>query len=377
MDPAAFPEPPVRDKYGYRRGNWTYDCTRERLIFRLEQDKEKAISLVWTPDSAHQTVPEEHPWLFDAVLAREEAHLWKAFRYAAFNTVIMGGLALLNSMHPGRSAQFQILILVCAGVIPLTASFWRLYRLEKFTAETMAGRIAEARYRAWMARRSTPWTWGLLGCIGSVAFAQYLILPWMSVNPMREPILAAGIVKDAVRSGEWWRLFTGTFLHGNPFHLFFNVAALIELSTIVEATFHRMLVPLVFTVAAFSGSIFSLIFLPDKTSVGSSGGIMGLLGFTLIVALLQRQHIPAGLRRSLVLSVLMIAGTGLAAYEIIDNAAHLGGLLAGAALALGIVGKQTAPYTVNVSRRVAAASIVSCCVLALTTILCLYKFFSH
>ncbi len=376
MQPDVFFESPAPDKYGYYRDKWTYDCTLERLVMRLEQDKEKTILLVWTPGSRRVAPPEEFPELVDAVRKREEIHQMRALRHAAFATVVWGLIAWSESSRPGRTAQFHLLLLLGLGVIPFIASCWRLSRLNSFTTERMSEQIADARYNAWMVGRSTPWTWALLTCVGLVGLSQYLILPWISEDPLTGPIRSAGIIKEAVRSGEVWRLLTGAFLHGNPFHLFFNVAALVALSKIVEVTFHRLLLPLVFISSALVGSLCSMIFLPHLDSVGSSGGIMGLMGFILAVAWLQGRHFPRALRRSLALSVVFIAGMGIVAYQLIDNAAHAGGLLAGMALGYAVTRKQRDQCTITVSPRVVLASVIASGVIAATTLLTLYKVFS-
>jgi membrane associated rhomboid family serine protease len=374
MEPDAFFEPPDPLKYGYYRDKWTYDCTEDRLIKRLSEDKEKAILLVWTPGSSGLTAPEEQLSLLEAVRQRDAAHHKSQVRIAAFNSFIWGGLALLHSSGR-RSAWWVLMPLVFLGVIPLIMNWWHLYRTRSFTAEMMTARIPDARFGAWMAGRRKPWTVALFVCVGTVAFMQYLVLPFAAEDYGHGAIQAAGIVKEAVWSGEVWRLLTGTFLHGAPLHLIFNMAALVGLSSIVEVAAHRTLVPVVFIVSAVTGSLFSLVFLPHATSVGSSGGILGLLGFVVFLGWEQKQHFPSALRRSLLISVVLIAGMGIAGYAFIDNAAHAGGMLAGLALGWGIARNQPRPGAVVCPPWLAIAGAVAWVVIGLTTVLCLYRLF--
>lgn len=74
----------------------------------------------------------------------------------------------------------------------------------------------------------------------------------------------------------------------------------------------------------------------DAPSVGGSGGLMGCLGFRLVLETLHAKLVPRSWRRRLLGGVAMTALIGLVGYRFIDNAVHLGGLLAGMAYA-GIV----------------------------------------
>jgi membrane associated rhomboid family serine protease len=94
----------------------------------------------------------------------------------------------------------------------------------------------------------------------------------------------------------------------------------------------------VFLFSALCASAFSL-YLTPTTSVGASGGIMGLIGFLAVIGLRRRHVVPRGFLRSIALSIAFTAATGLVAYHFIDNAAHLGGLVGG--LMLGAVYVQS------------------------------------
>lgn len=373
MQPDAFFEPPVPGTYGYWRDKRTYDCARERLIMRLEEDKQQNILLIWTPDSKRVAPPEEFPEFVDAVRGREAAHQRRILFGALVNGILWGLLTWASSHRPGRAFQFHMIVVFGLAVLPFISSCWRLSRLRSFTAEAMSAGIADARYKAWMARRPIPWTLVLLGCLVTVGVTQYLVLPWISTDPAEGAIARAGIIKEAVRSGEWWRLLTGAFIHGHPLHLLFNATALIALSSIVESTFHRLLLPIIFISAILAGSIFSVAFLPNLDSVGSSGGIMGLLGFILTVGWLQGGRFPRAVRRSLFISAAVIAGIGIVAYELIDNAAHGGGLLAGVALGLVFAYNHKGQEPLTISHRTRIAGIVASFVIVGTTLLSLVK----
>jgi rhomboid protease GluP len=142
--------------------------------------------------------------------------------------------------------------------------------------------------------------------------------------------------KAAVADGEYWRLWTVTLVHADPFHLLFNMYALYLAGPIVERWYGQIPFLVFYLTCAAAGSVASFVFSGDGISVGASGAIFGLFGVLLAAG---RLHHPIDRSsRTLVsqLGVLILinivfgfasgAGdTGL----LIDNAAHLGGLAAG------------------------------------------------
>jgi membrane associated rhomboid family serine protease len=376
MHSETFPIPPMPLTYGYRKGDQSHQCSGETLVDQIQRDIDKKISLVWTPESSRLAPPEEQPWLFDALRIREVAHLKQARFYAIANTIMWGLLALVSAIDGWERVHFSIFNLTVLGIIPLLEVCWKMYHLRSFTVETVTTHIPEVRYMAWLGRFRAPWTWALVGCITSVGVAQFVVGLLYVLDRDHSSILAAGIVKPAIWAGEWWRLLTGTFLHANLIHFLFNLAALFSLGKVLEVTYHRMLVPLVFVLSALSGSIWSLLLWPDTTSVGASGGIMGLLGFVLILAWTQRQSFPHTLRRSLVKSTVYIAIAGLVAFQVIDNSAHVGGFVIGSGLGLLFTRDRTMTFPVHISRTTYAASIIASAVIVATTLLCLYHIFA-
>jgi membrane associated rhomboid family serine protease len=147
-----------------------------------------------------------------------------------------------------------------------------------------------------------------------------------------QPIFAAlWLDKPAVAAGEYWRLWTVTLLHGDLIHLGFNMYALYIAGPIVERWYGRTRFLLFYLVLAAAGSTGSFVFGGDVPAVGASGAIFGLFGILLSAG---RLHHPVDRQsRALVgqvgfLIVLNLA-FGFASGGSIDNAAHVGGLVAG------------------------------------------------
>ena len=80
------------------------------------------------------------------------------------------------------------------------------------------------------------------------------------------------------------------------------------------------------------------LLMPDTASVGASGGILGLVGFLLVVGVRHRGSLPADFAKSIIRSVLFMAALGFLAKDYIDNAAHAGGFLVGCVIALPLSG---------------------------------------
>jgi membrane associated rhomboid family serine protease len=85
------------------------------------------------------------------------------------------------------------------------------------------------------------------------------------------------------------------------------------------------------------GSLFSCWFAPGQDSIGISGGVLGLLGFMLVLGIRFKEFFPPGFAGSFLTTLCAVGVIGLLASDYIDNAAHLGGCLAGMLAGAGFV----------------------------------------
>ncbi len=137
--------------------------------------------------------------------------------------------------------------------------------------------------------------------------------------------------KGAVADGEYWRLLTVTLVHGNLLHLLFNMYALFIVGPLVEQLYGSLRMVLFYVLTAAAGSVASFVFGSDVPSVGASGAVFGLFG---VVVAAGAAHNPIVDRRSrmLITNLAPLIVINLAfgfLFPGIDNAAHIGGLLAG------------------------------------------------
>ena len=148
---------------------------------------------------------------------------------------------------------------------------------------------------------------------------------------------AGALVRNRVLEGEHWRMASTTLLHGGFDHLLGNCVALYILGMAGEHALGAWRVLVLYVAGGLAGSLASVL-TGLGPSVGASGAICGLMGA--VVLILYKYRRIYHVRDKEIGFVL----AGWAAYTIaigaldprIDNWAHLGGLLGGAVVALGL-----------------------------------------
>lgn len=140
---------------------------------------------------------------------------------------------------------------------------------------------------------------------------------------------------------EYYRLFTSIFLHLNFEHILLNIVGLYLIGSLVEKLFGYFKFLYIYIASGLIASFCSLIFMPNP-SIGASGAIMGLMGAAFILYVKYGKVLTLRIKELLLLySVSFSLGSIFYGYfyESIDNAAHLGGFLAGMLLAVPIRSK--------------------------------------
>jgi rhomboid protease GluP len=130
-----------------------------------------------------------------------------------------------------------------------------------------------------------------------------------------------------------WRLLSATFLHGGVLHLAFNMWALRDTGRLAERFYGNWQLLLIYLVAGLAGSVASLFFSARTgVSIGASGAIFGVVGCLLAAIFTKANKLPPGLVSSMRSSMLGFVGFSLFmgfTAGFVDNAAHIGGLVAG------------------------------------------------
>ncbi|WP_026689264.1 rhomboid family intramembrane serine protease [Alteribacter aurantiacus] len=152
-----------------------------------------------------------------------------------------------------------------------------------------------------------------------------------------------------IHDGEWWRFFSAMFLHIGFLHLFMNSLALFYLGGAVERIFGTRRFILIYFVAGLTGSVASFAF-NEQVSAGASGAIFGCFGALLYFGLKHRRLFFRTMGMNVIVILVINLSLGFLV-PMIDNGAHIGGLVGGF-LASAIVNLPTSPF--RLKRRILA-----------------------
>ena len=162
------------------------------------------------------------------------------------------------------------------------------------------------------------------------------ILPMFAVN--RELI---------VNFNQYYRLFTGMFLHAGILHLLFNMYALYIIGMQLESFLGKAKYLAVYLLSGIGASMLS-IFFSNSFSVGASGAIFGLMGALLYFGYHYRVYLDSVVKSQIIPLIVLNLILGFTISGV-DNWAHIGGLVSGilATMAVGVKYKSTKFEMVN------------------------------
>lgn len=190
------------------------------------------------------------------------------------------------------------------------------------------------------------------------------------------PILSGGHPADTMRFGameidvavvrqEPFRLLSYMFVHGGLVHFALNMMGLVNFARVAEPATGSARFVIVYVLSGLAGSLATLATSffsgPGGRTVGASGAIFGVMG--LVLGWLIRRRNPAWKSFALeavLYSVLFgffvnASGTGI----VINNSAHIGGLLCGVVFGL-IYGNPKATRSGVAANIVAGVCLVAC-----------------
>lgn len=164
---------------------------------------------------------------------------------------------------------------------------------------------------------------------------------------------------------QWWRFVTPVFIHVNLPHVLINMYSLWVIGPWVEKLYGSAKFCVFWVLTGIAGVVASyltviegsqpgligtfLIKNHDDPSAGASGALFGLVGVLFVFGIKYRHELPEGFKRAfgtgMLPVILLNLGIGFFARGVIDNAAHMGGLISGAALASVISYKRPGAST--------------------------------
>ncbi len=140
-----------------------------------------------------------------------------------------------------------------------------------------------------------------------------------------------------VQNGEVYRLFTSMFLHFGIEHLVNNMLVLFVLGSRLEQVIGKLRFLFIYLAGGIAGNIFSLILelrnQDFSVSAGASGAVFAVMGAMIYVVIRNKGWLgDLSMRQILVMAVFSLyfgfTSSG------VDNAAHIGGMIAGFVLAV-------------------------------------------
>ena len=153
---------------------------------------------------------------------------------------------------------------------------------------------------------------------------------------------------------QWWRFVTPMFLHVNLLHLVVNMYSLWIVGPYVEKLYGSAKFVVFWVVTGIAGVLGSYLTVRpglagnpltgfifkayDTPSAGASGALFGLVGVLFVFGIKFRHELPEGFKRAfgtgLLPMIVLNLFIGYVLRGLIDNAAHVAGMLSGAVLAL-------------------------------------------
>lgn len=151
-----------------------------------------------------------------------------------------------------------------------------------------------------------------------------------------------------IKAGEYYRLITSGFLHVGLLHLMFNMYALYIIGSQIESFYGKVRYLYIYFFSILIGNLLSLVFASNVIGVGASGAIFGLLGSLLYFGYHYRIYLGSVIRSQIIPLIFLNLMFGFLIPGI-DNAAHIGGLIAGvlSSIVVGVKYKTTLFEQVN------------------------------
>ena len=137
---------------------------------------------------------------------------------------------------------------------------------------------------------------------------------------------------------QFWRILTSMFVHGGLIHIAGNMWCFWDIGCLAERVYGRWRFLVIYLLTGLASSVASLAIHPTTISVGASGAIFGVVGALVFPFYRKRLQLPPPVMKAMMRSLLTFIVINLAigsVVPVIDNAAHVGGLLAG--LLLGAI----------------------------------------
>ncbi|MBE9538920.1 MAG: rhomboid family intramembrane serine protease [Proteobacteria bacterium] len=269
-----------------------------------------------------------------------------SFKYTALSVDVAEDILPLSAVLHQRGLAHrifeengrQVLKVNEEGRVAEVESLYRAWRSGEVKIERVAQRKTGAVSHGVSWRRA-PVTLGLilLSVCGFGLVYLHAPMEWLAQLTYTPFMISGDHISFYESPGEYWRYITPAFIHFGWLHIVFNSLWLWDLGSKVERVMGGLNMLLLFLVIALVSNVAQFVFGGPSLFGGMSGVVYGLLGFSWVGPILQPrwpiQPAPGimlfmvGWLLACIFGIVEVLGFGA-----IANAAHVGGLLSGAAL---------------------------------------------
>ena len=134
---------------------------------------------------------------------------------------------------------------------------------------------------------------------------------------------------------QFYRIITGAFLHADALHLMLNMYSLYIIGSQMESFQGKPKFLATYFYSLITGSMLSMI-LNHGSSVGASGALFGLLGSMLVFGYYYRVYLGGVLKNQIIPIIAINLMIGFLSNGMIDNYGHIGGLIGGILITIGL-----------------------------------------
>ncbi len=170
--------------------------------------------------------------------------------------------------------------------------------------------------------------------LGSGTLRTSVLVDYSTLAPAVAPDGEYIVGRTVIEGGQWWRIFTGGFLHNDFLHIGFNSLLGYLIGRRLELLLHNWLGPrwaasmltLVWMASLSGGSAGAMLLDAQRPVIGASGAVFGLMGAAFVTeAMTQLRPFQTGLGTLIIVNVLF-------SFVVSDVSVggHLGGLAIGA-----------------------------------------------
>jgi GlpG protein len=237
----------------------------------------------------------------------------------------------------------QVLMVQAPQQVPEVVALYNSWRAGEFRIERVARPAGtqppSAGQRLSRSGQLAPVTMALIGLSVLGFLLVYLHAPreWLGLLTFTPFAITGGVVQYQEFAHQYWRLITPAFIHFGWLHIAFNSLWLWELGSKIERVMGPLNMLLLFVTIALVSNTAQFAFGGPGLFGGMSGVVYGLLGFSWVGAKLQptwtfQPPTPVILMMVGWLVFCLVGVIEVLGFGAIANAAHVGGLLAGAGL---------------------------------------------